>query len=83
MGTIDQGEYKLKNKVKVHTNVVLQQVRNDQGSQILLTSQSKRVPNLLPVSIALNFSIRTKGQCCVLYPFRNPHLLGNSIFSKY
>ena len=34
----------------------------------------KRAPNFLPESIT---SIRTKTQCCVLYPFRNPHWLGN------
>ena len=38
----------------------------------------KRALYWLPVLIAsLNFSIRTKTQCYMLYPFRNPHWLGN------
>ena len=34
----------------------------------------KRAPKVLPVSIAsLDFSIRTKDECCILYPFSNQH----------
>ena len=41
----------------------------------------KRAPNLLPPStLSLNFSNRTKRQCSVLYPFRNPYCLGNSAY---
>ena len=72
--------------MKVHTSIVLQLVRNDQDSQMPLTSQSKELRIycmyqyflyifLLDIIIFLYVS---KGQCCVLYPFRSPHWLGNS-----
>ena len=61
-------------KVNVHTPVILQLVKSDQGNEMLFYKLVKRAPDLLPVSRAsLNFFIGTKRQYCVLYPFRNLH----------
>ena len=40
---LKQGNISLRDKAKVHTNVILQQVKTNQDNQMFLTDQSKEL----------------------------------------
>ena len=56
--------------MKVYTNVVLQLVRNDQGSQMLLISQSKELEAYCLYQQLLHIFLlkqRDSAVCCILF----------------
>ena len=56
--------------MKVHTSVVLQLVRNEQGIQMLLTSQSKELRTYCLYQELLKnvlLELRDSAACCILF----------------